>query len=174
MGNKFIAATAHELIEMSRVDQDMRIKAIKDMSLWNNSIDQRNTTRLKQIIGEIGWPTISKVGKEASQDAWLLVQHATEDIGFMKECLELMKASEPGDVSPTNTALLEDRLLTMEDKPQIYGTQFNTINGITKPFPIEDEEHVDERRASVGLDTFAENEARIKAIYDDQVGSGII
>lgn len=165
MENETIAAIANELIEMVRVDQDMRNKAVKDMSLWDNSIDRRNTARLKQIVGEIGWPTISKVGKEASHDAWLLVQHATEDINFMKKCLEFMKASKTGDVSPADIAFLEDRLLTMEDKPQIYGTQFNTVNGVTKPFPIEDPEHVDSRRASVGLDTFAENEAMIKAMY---------
>lgn len=79
----------------------------------------------------------------------------------------MKKANEQkeGDVKPANIAFLEDRLLTMEDKSQIYGTQFRTIDGVTEPFPIEDPEHVDKRRASVGLSTFAENEARIKAMY---------
>lgn len=44
----------------------------------------------------------------------------------------------------------------MEDKPQIYGTQFRNEGSGWEPFPIEDPEHVDERRTSVGLDTFAE------------------
>jgi hypothetical protein len=154
---------AAELIAMAKEDQEMRIKAMPDMSLWDDNIDHKNTKRLKAIVEEIGWPTVTKVGSEASQKAWLLVQHATEDPDFMKHCLGLMKAAPAGDVAPTNIALLEDRLLTMDGKPQIYGTQFQTINGITKPFPIEDFEHVDERRKRVGLDTFAENEARIKA-----------
>lgn len=93
------------------------------------------------------------------------MQHAYADPDFMKECLALMKQAGEGEVNPANIAFLEDRILTMDDKPQIYGTQFRTIKGVTEPFPIEDPEHVDERRASVGLDTFAENEARIKAMH---------
>jgi hypothetical protein len=156
---------AKELIEMARIDQEMRSKANKDAALWDTTVDRGNTARLEQIIDEIGWPTISKIGTEASQDAWLLAQHATEHPKFMKHCLELMRAAEPGDVSPANIAFLEDRILTMEDKPQVYGTQFLTVEGVTKPFPIDDPEHVDERRARVGLDTFAENEARIKGMH---------
>ena len=148
---------------MAKEDQEMRIKAMQDMNLWDEDIDRKNTARLKEVITAIGWPTISKVGAEASQSAWLLVQHATEESDFMQYSLDLMKAEPRGEVLPANIALLEDRLLTMVGKPQIYGTQFQTIKGITKPFPIEDFEHVDERRKQVGLDTFAENEARIMA-----------
>jgi hypothetical protein len=157
---------SEELLAMSQVDQEMRTKAIKDMSSWDGTIDDRNTARLKEIVAKNGWPTISKVGAEASQAAWLLVQHAYADPDFMKECLALMKQASEGEVNPANVAFLEDRLLTMEDKPQIYGTQFRTIDGVTEPFPMEDPERVDERRASVGLGTFAESEMRIKATYD--------
>lgn len=130
-----------------------------------DSIDLRNTVRLKEIVAKNGWPTISKVGAETSRAAWLLAQHAYADPDFMKECLALMKQAREGEVNPVDIAFLEDRTLTMEDKPQIYGTQFRTINGVTGPFPMEDPGHVDERRASVGLGTFAENKARIKAMY---------
>lgn len=155
---------ARELLEMSQLDREMRTNAQKNMEEWDDSIDLRNTARLKEIIAEIGWPTLSKVGSEASQAAWLLVQHASAELDFMKQCLELMRQT-PDDVRPSNIAFLEDRLLIMEDKPQIYGTQFRNIGNGWEPFPIEDSEHVDERRASVGLGTLAENEARIKAIY---------
>lgn len=36
-----------------------------------------------------------------------------------------------------------------------------TSNGVTEPFPIADPDHVDERRAQVGLGPYAEYEARI-------------
>ena len=72
-----------------------------------------------------------------------------------------MKDAKEGNVEPADIAYLEDRLLIMEGKPQIYGTQFRTIDGVSEPFPIEDPEHVDERRASVGLDTYAAYEARM-------------
>lgn len=58
-----------ELLAMSQADQEMRIKAQNDMEIWDDSIDHRNTARLKEIVQEIGWPTIPKVGAEASQAA---------------------------------------------------------------------------------------------------------
>jgi hypothetical protein len=51
----------------------------------------------------------------------------------------------------------------MDGKPLVYGTQFQIVNGITEPFPIDYFEHADERRRRVGIDTFVENEAWIKA-----------
>ena len=157
-------AIATELLAMAQVDQEMRTTAIKDVSQWDRSVDQKNTARIKAIIGEIGWPTIAKVGAEASQSAWLLVQHATAEPEFMKRCLTLMQDAEVGDVAPAHMAYLEDRVLTMAGKPQMYGTQFRLIAGVIEPLPIEDPDHVDERRARVGLETLAEYEARSKAM----------
>ena len=37
------------------------------------ALDKVHTARMKQIIAEIGWPTITKVGKDGAFDAWLLV-----------------------------------------------------------------------------------------------------
>jgi hypothetical protein len=44
-------------------------------------------------------------------------------------------------------------------RPQVYGTQFARAG----PQPIEDEEHLDERRAAVGLEPFADYAARFRA-----------
>src|SRR5215469_4282515 len=158
-------AIATELLAMAQADQEMRAKAIKDMRQWDASVDQRNTARIMAIVGEIGWPTISRVGAAASQRAWLLVQHATAEPEFMKRCLTLMRDAQTGDVAPENMAYLEDRILTMEGKPQIYGTQFRIIDGVIELFPIEDPDHVDQRRARVGLTTLAEHKAMGEAIY---------
>lgn len=158
---------ANELLEMARVDQEMRFKAIKDKKAWDDTIDHRNTARLKEIIKEIGWPTITRVGAEASHAAWLLLQHAYAEPDFMKECLGLMKISAEGDVAPANLAFLEDRLLTMDEKPQIYGTQFRRVDDKFEPFPIADPEHVDERRASMGMSTLAENTERLTLEWDE-------
>lgn len=45
---------SEELLAMSQADQEMRNKAIKDMSLWDNTIDTRNTARLKEIVAKNG------------------------------------------------------------------------------------------------------------------------
>jgi hypothetical protein len=72
---------------------------------------------------------------------------------------------QEGDVAPADMAYLKDRLLIMEGKPQIYGTQFHIIDGVPEPFPIVDPDHVDEHRAQIGLEPFAEYEAQIRAKY---------
>ncbi len=55
------------------------------------------------------------------------------------------------DASPQDLADLTDRVLVGQQKRQVYGTQFRVVDGKLKPQPIEDEEHVDDRRKEVGL-----------------------
>jgi len=152
---------ARELKEMVRVDQEMRKKAEYTMndedSFWDADIDKRNTLRLKEIITKIGWPNISKVGKEGSQNAWLIVQHADLDVDFQNECLTLMKAESPDEVIQKNIGYLEDRVRLAQGKRQIYGTQFVLKYGVYVPRPIEDEESVNEKRSKMGMETIEEN-----------------
>jgi hypothetical protein len=44
-----------------------------------------------------------------------------------------------------------------EGRPQLCGTQVADItNGVASPWPIEDEEHVDQRRANAVLEPLAD------------------
>jgi hypothetical protein len=160
-------STAQKLIAMSVEEEEMRSIAGLDRAKWDDSVDARNTARLKEIVDEMGWPTVSKVGEEASHAAWLLTQHAYHDPDLMKRCLELMKQAPEGEVQPRDIAYLEDRLLTMEDRPQIYGTQFCRVDNEWQPLPIEDPEHVEERRASVGIGPIAGYIQQLKEMYGD-------
>lgn len=153
---------AEEIGRMCAVDQDMREKSLQDDSLWDEEVDSKNTEVMKQIVAEIGWPTVSKVGKEASHDAWLLVQHADHDPKFQQECLALMKQESESEVSPVDIAYLEDRIRVNTGQGQVYGTQFHETRDAEGnvvqygPRPIEDPEHLDERRAKAGLEPHAE------------------
>lgn len=150
--NETFQAISTEIIAMSEADQAMR-----KSGTWDASIDVKHTARLRQIVADIGWPTISKVGQQASLMAWLLVQHADHDRDFQRTCLALMRAQSGGEVSPQNIAYLEDRVRVGAGRPQLYGTQFHTNQqGDLEPLPIEDQEQVDIRRAQVGLSTLAE------------------
>lgn len=154
----------NELLQLAEEDQAMRIRVNDGHSEWDNSVDERSQARLRSIVDEYGWPTIQKVGAKASHAAWLLAQHAP-DLHFMEHCLELMEGLPPNEVSQANIAYLKDRVLMMNGKPQIYGTQFLGTGEDMHVYKIEDVEHVDERRASVGLDSFADNEARLREVY---------
>lgn len=158
---------ADALLSLAEADQAMRMKVINAEAEWDDSVDQLSQARLKKIVADMGWPTISMVGAEASHAAWLLVQHAP-DLQFMEYCLKLMEALPEREVSRANIAYLQDRVLMMNGKPQIYGTQFLDVGKGMQAYPIEDREHVDERRARVGLGTFAENEARLRQLHKEK------
>jgi hypothetical protein len=50
-----------------------------------------------------------------------------------------------------------------EGREQVYGTQMTgEVGGGPTPWPIEDSEHVDERRAAVGLGPLDEYVARFQ------------
>ena len=118
------------------------------------AIDEAHTRELSTIIDEIGWPTKSKVGEDAAHAAWLLAQHADRDTEFQKRCLALMEAAPPGEVSLEDVAMLTDRVRVREGRPQLYATQFTLEQEGSDThvlYPVEDHEHVHERRARMGM-----------------------
>ena len=144
-----------EMRQMVEIDQAMRKMTGADAG-WDGEVDIRNTARMKEIITEIGWPTVSKVGSEGASNAWLLVQHADHDVNFQEHCLRLMKDAPPAEVDKTDIAYLEDRVRVNLGKGQLYGTQFTQENNKHVPRPIEDEENVDARRAELGMGPLSE------------------
>lgn len=159
---------------MCDADQDMRNRALANDGIVetkeDEELDSKNTQRMKEIIAEIGWPTVSKVGKDISYVAWLLVQHADRDVVFQRHCLDLMKAEPVDEVNIRNIAYLEDRVCVNEKRPQVYGTQFfdSIVDGekVYGPRPIGDPEHVEERRKEVGLETLEEYRQHLIKKYD--------
>ena len=150
---------------MVEVDQAMRVQANNDDDFWDDTVDVENTERMKEIVAEIGWPTVLKVGEEGAHHAWLLVQHADLDVAFQEECLALMKEAGEGEVSVTDIAYLEDRVRVNQGKGQLYGTQFTQENNQHIPRPIEDEEQVNERRAAIGMGPLSEQIALMNEKY---------
>ena len=142
---------AIELQRMADNDIDMRTKGLTE-NLWDDTMDARHTKRMKDIVAEMGWPSISKVGAKAAHGAWLLVQHADHDVDFQEQCLNLMKELPDGEVDVIyNLAYLEDRVRVNRGREQLYGTQFFQEDGKHIPQPIEDKENVDIRRATIGM-----------------------
>jgi hypothetical protein len=139
---------------------DDHLDAIKRVE----AVDERNTTKLKEIIDEHGWPGRSLVGEGAASAAWLIVQH-TADRKFQKRALKLMQEAGRDEVDQADLAYLIDRDRVFDEKKQIYGTQFHCVDGKHEPYPIADVETVDERREAVGLHTIAEERARELEVY---------
>lgn len=150
--NKIIAKRINQ---MAREDQKMR-KSHKKGVLLDIKIDKKNTAELKKIIKQYGWPVISLVGKKASFNAWLLVQHADHDRKFQKYVLNLLKTIDlkSHDVDRANIAYLTDRLLVAKKKKQIFGTQFSfDKNGKLKLNPVKNQKKINTLRKEYCLPT---------------------
>jgi tetratricopeptide (TPR) repeat protein len=166
-----------ELLRMVDEDQAVRHEAVQgrfqDKAVLErmNVIDRRNTARMKEIIAQVGWPTKTLVSERGARAAFLLVQHADLDPAFQKQCLALMeKAVADKEALGSDFAYLTDRVRVAESKPQLYGTQFYTVEGKLVPRPIEDEAHVDARRAAVGLGTMEEYTAQMRQMASGASG----
>jgi hypothetical protein len=69
--------------------------------------------------------------------------------------LEIAVSEDEAD--PKNLAYLTDRIAVFEEKPQLYGTQFDwDENGELSPNLFDDLSKVNERRKSIGLNTLEE------------------
>ena len=143
------AALGDELRWRAAIDKHVREHALE----WVAAVDEANTSWLRTLVHDRGWPRRSRVGEEAATAAWLLVQHADRDPVFQRTCLDLMEeAVRSGEASASNCAYLTDRVLRAEGRPQRFGTQFQVGPRGYGPQALEDPERVDERRASVGLE----------------------
>ena len=116
-----------------------------------NAVDTRNLAELDKIVEQFGWPGTDLVGAEASQAAFLILQHAR--LARQKALLPLLRqAVAEGRARPADLGLLEDRVLVGEGKKQLYGSQVVAgPDGVPRLHPIEDPENVDERRRAIGL-----------------------
>ncbi len=150
---------AKSIAHMARKDQRMRREA-HTTGYWRLEIDRQHTKRMKTIVRRYGWPTIQLVGKRASRDAWLLVQHTDHDMVFQERCLRLMERAfqdNPKSVDQANIAYLTDRVLVHRGKRQLFGTQFAFgKDGKLRPRPVENPKNLEKRRTAYGLRPMAE------------------
>lgn len=154
-----------EIERMVTADQDMREKNLQGDDFWDADIDRINTEKMKEIVAQIGWPTVSKVGESGAHGAWLLIQHADHDVVFQEQCLELMKKEPSTEVDSIDIAYLDDRVRVNKGQPQLYGTQFTEKDGRRVPKLIENEAEVDKRRKDAGLDTIEEYTTHMNEKY---------
>jgi hypothetical protein len=149
------------LLAMRAEDERVREELAQTGELFDGyhptmeAVHLKNAARLEEMIDHHGWLGKSLVGEDGAEAAWLIVQHAISRPDLQRRFLPLLKAQiERGENPAWQAAFLEDRILSFEGKPQIYGSQFdwNERNAMS-PNEIFEPEKIDERRAAVGLET---------------------
>ncbi|GHC55693.1 BT_3928 family protein [Ulvibacter litoralis] len=131
-----------------------------DLMQMQKAVDGSNMAFVEDYFKTKGYPGKSVVGEESSLAAWYVLQHNPDKIETYLPLIK--KAAEAGEISKRSAAMMEDRYLMNEGKPQIYGTQGMTFDDERGSFiwPIENPETVNERRAAVGYDETIETYAK--------------
>lgn len=155
---------ADKIIELNNEDLALRDKLVQTGQLndgYNEEmkdLHNKNANLLNEIIDTIGYPSTDKVGEEASEATWLIIQHSIGQPDFMKKCVKLLEvAVRENRANPKNLAYLTDRIAVFEGQPQLYGTQFDwDKNGKLSPHYFDDLAKVNNRRKSIGLNSLEE------------------
>lgn len=160
-----LAAIATVLLELGAVDIRTREQLARTGELFAGyhprmaAVHRANAERLRGIVEAIGWPTAALVGAEASEAAWLVLQHAIGEPALQRGMLPVIwEHARRGEVPSWQAAMLEDRVRAFEGRKQRYGTQLDwDEHGQLVTWPeVEEPQTVDERRAGVGLPPLAE------------------
>lgn len=141
-----------ELIKKEGMESDTVKKRLDEMSFY----DSINLVKVQKILDEYGWLGFDKVGRTGALTIFLVIQHSP--LPVQQKYLPMMReAVKNKQAIAGNLALLEDRVAIREGRKQIYGSQLVTDStGKTTLEPLEDPDHVDERRKAVGLGPLAD------------------
>ncbi len=125
-------------------------------ALWDGMRlhDSLNEIEVVAILDKYGWPSIESVGEMGTEPIFLVIQHA--HLKIQDKYLPVMRdAVKKGNAKAAWMALLEDRVALRHGRKQIYGSQVSGDEKGGYLAPMIDPDHVDERRASVGLGPLA-------------------
>ena len=113
--------------------------------------DRELEAPLMTILDRYGVPTYALVGVEAASQFVTMIQH--QPAQFRQQVLPQLKASvAAGQADPQSYALVYDRSQRDVGKNQLYGENLECKAGEKlHEAPIEDESHVNQRRAELGL-----------------------
>jgi hypothetical protein len=131
------------------------------------SKDSINLIKVKNILDKYGWLGYDLIGSKGNGTLFLVIQHA--DLNTQMKYLPMMRdAVKIGKASPSDLALLEDRVLMRQGKKQIYGSQIarNPKTGEYYVAPLADPDNVDNLRFEMGLPKLADYIKNWNLVWD--------
>lgn len=159
-----------ELLSMREDDLAVRSELQREGVLFDayhagmEAVHLRNAAALAEVFERVGWPDAARVGADAVDAAWLVLMHSISRPDVLRRGRELLSdAVAGGRTEAWRLARIDDRIRTLEGRPQRYGTLLDWDDeGRLAPYPIEDPAEVDRRRAAVGLPPLEDEVDRIR------------
>ena len=132
---------------------DQAVRQQKDFDLKKmEQADREHEPVLRDILAKYGVPTYRMVGAQAAGEFVTMMQHQSP--AFRRPALPKLKANvDAGQADPAGYASMADRLRTDVGEKQVYGQNLvcSDDNRVLHETAIEDEPHVNMRRAQIGL-----------------------
>ena len=140
-----------EVQQLLAKDQAVRQGTNFDLARMQQ-VDRENEAAVTAILDRYGVPTIAMVGREAASGFVTLVLHQPPALR-LRVLPQLSAALDVGQADPKGYATLYDRAQRDAGRAQSYGQNLecSSENPRLHRAPIEDEAHVNLRRAGVGL-----------------------
>lgn len=150
-------------------ERDQKTRAGDSIHLMH-FYDSCNQVFVISLINMYGWPGKSFIGDRGNYTVWLVIQHA--ELETQEKYLPLLSGSvEIGESQPSHLAMLQDRVLMRKGLPQLFGSQviFNDISGEPEFYQIADEENVNRRRQSLGMEPIEVYAEHFGMVYQPKV-----
>jgi hypothetical protein len=148
--NNFILEKALKEDQLARTNFKKGKLSLADLL----EIDWIHQEILLNIINTSGFPTKTKFSKNAYKAAVIITLHSS-NILLLENTISVLQNESPETVEKRDMAYLIDKLRVLKNKPQLYGTQFRkSAHGKIIFLPIEDEEHLEERRRKLNMESF--------------------
>ncbi|MFC7773053.1 DUF6624 domain-containing protein [Flavobacterium sp. GCM10027622] len=146
-----------KLEEMRKTDQIAANHWEKEWAKYKDSVFTTHKVQLEKMFKEYGFLGFDKVGKESSNNFWLIVQHCDKFPDFQKKILKAMdKEVKKKNANPNNYAYLFDRVETNAGRKQLFGTQLDyAVETTGRAFPkfgLIDSVNVDKIRKEYNLE----------------------
>lgn len=146
----------NEMAKRFKTDQAVRTDLRRQTEM--QSVDVDNAAYITKLVKEFGWIDVDRFGNEASNIAFLIVQHSGQlplMLAALPEIEKDFKAEKLKDAQPY--ALLYDRVKIDTCQKQRYGSQIGEEeDGTPFVFPLEDRANVDKLRKEIGMPPLAQ------------------
>lgn len=132
------------------------------------SLDAQNEAELADLLEARGWPEPCALSRAAAVGLFYVVQHHSDAVLRRQALPHLEAMAEAGRLRRSDLALLVDRVLTGQDLPQRFGTQYRCDRTTGRYVRMETEHpsQLDARRRSMTL-VAADVELRLVNAGDD-------
>ena len=175
------AALRTQLLTMLQQDQQARGLGTTQPSAGGPAfatnlaaIDAVLTKQLKDIVAQRGFPTIALVGLDASNAAILLLNH-TADLAWRRSLLpQLETLADTRKLDPAQVAIVIDKQLVADGRPQRYGTQFKMVDGQMAMISVEDPGGLDTLRTRALLPPMDAYKQTLARMYHLKVSNKIV